>query len=67
MIHHLTMNVTRNLDLFPSKGGVLDKYSSYMIMSQRNWNYNKKQVEFGAYVQASQVNDPKNTNSMSKI
>ena len=34
-----------------------------MIMSQRNWNYNKKQVEFGAYVQSSYGNDPNNTNS----
>ena len=32
-----------------------------MILSQKNWDYNKHlQVEFSSYVQASQVNDPKN-------
>ena len=32
-----------------------------MILSQRNWDYNKHfQVEFCAYVQASQVNVPTN-------
>ena len=34
-----------------------------MILSDRNWDYNKHfQVEFGVYVQASQVNNPTNTN-----
>ena len=34
-----------------------------MIMSQMNWGYNKHfQFEFGDYGQASQVNDPNNTN-----
>ena len=32
-------------------------------MSHRNWDYKKHfHVEFGAYVQSSQVNYPKNTN-----
>ena len=45
-----------------SKGGVLDHYIPHMIISHSNWYYNKHhQVKFGAYVQASQVNDPKNT------
>ena len=38
-------------------------YRPHIILSQRNLDYNKHfKVEFGAYVQASQVNDPKNTN-----
>ena len=36
MIRHLVMNVTLNLNLFPSKGGVLYHYSQTMIMSQIN-------------------------------
>ena len=53
----------RDLNLFTSKGGVSAHYIPHMIMSRRNWYYNKHlQVEFGAYSQTSQVNDPKNTN-----
>ena len=34
-----------------------------MIISQRDWDYNKHyQVDFFSYVQASQVNDTNNTN-----
>ena len=36
MIRHLVMNVTRNLNMFPAKGGVLDHYTPLMILSQRN-------------------------------
>ena len=57
------MNVMQNSNLFPDKGAVSDHYSPYMILSQRNWDHNKHcQVEFGAYVKASQVNSPKNNN-----
>ena len=68
MIHYLAMNMMRNLDLFPAKGGVLDHYIPHMIMSQYNWDYKKNfQVEFGAYVKASQVNDPNNNNFPSTL
>ena len=68
MIHHLAMNVTRNLNLFPKKGGVSVHYSQHMILSQRTWDYNKYlQVYFGAYVQASPDNDPINTNLPRKL
>ena len=64
MIRHLAMNGTQHLNLFPTKGVVLYHYIQHMILSQRNLDYNKQfQVEFGAYVQASQVNDPNNTNN----
>ena len=37
-------------------------------MSQSNWDYNKHfQVEFGDFVQASQVNIPKNINRPRKL
>ena len=63
MIHYLEMNVTRNLDFFPPKGGLLAHYIPHLIMSQSNWIYNKHfQVEFSSYVQSSQANDPNNTN-----
>ena len=62
MICHLVMNVTQNLNIFPTKRGVLSHYSPHMIVSQSNWGYNKHwHAEFGAYVNSSQVNDPKNT------
>ena len=62
-IRHLEMNVIQNLNLFPAKKGVSAQYTPYMILSQRNWYYNKHpQVEFGAYVQASQFNAPTNKN-----
>ena len=65
MIHYLAMNVTQNFNMFPAKIGVLDR--PHMILSHRNWYYNKHpKVEFCAYVQASQVNFPKN-NNCSKI
>ena len=39
-----------------------------MILSQNNWDYNKHfQVVFDAYVQASQVNDSKNTNNLKTV
>ena len=41
MIFHLAMNVTRDLNLFPTKVGVLDHYILHMIMSQSNWDYKK--------------------------
>ena len=63
MIRHLAMNMTQNLNPPPSKWGVWAHYSLCMLISHRNWDYNKHlQVEFGTYVQASQANDPKNKN-----
>ena len=63
MIRHLAMNVTQNLNLFPEKGGALAHYRPHMILSQRNCDYNKHcQVEFGSYIQTSQVNNQKNNN-----
>ena len=64
MICHLATNGTQNLDFFPTKEVVSSHYIQHMILSQSNLEYNKHfQVEFGAYVQASQVNDPNNTNN----
>ena len=68
MIRHLAMNVTQDLGLFPAKGGVSDNYIPHMILSQKNWDYEKHcQVEFGAYVQASKINYPNNTNIPSTL
>ena len=63
MIHHPAMKKTQKLNVFITKGGFSDHYSAHMIISQTNWYCNKYyQVELGAYVQASQINDPKNSN-----
>ena len=62
MVHHSGMNVMQNLNMFSSKGEVQAHHSQHMIFSQSNWYYNKHfNVGLGAYVQASQFNDPKNT------
>ena len=51
MIHYLAMNVAQNLNLFPAKGRVLGDYIPHMILSHRNWDYNKHHwVELGAYI-----------------
>ena len=65
MVRHLAINVKRNLNLFPVIGVVLDYYIPHMILSQSNWYYKKYfQVAFSSYVQASQVDDPNNTNHL---
>eukprot|EP00980_Cylindrotheca_fusiformis_P014978 scaffold4100_cov63-Cylindrotheca_fusiformis.AAC.1 len=54
---------TRNINMFPAKGGISSHYSPHMILSHRNIDFKKHcQIEFGSYVQASQENDPTNTN-----
>ena len=63
MIHHLAINTTWCLNVFPSKGGVSGNHIPPMILSQSHCYYNKHfQVEFIAYVQASQFNDKKKKN-----
>ena len=63
MIRHLATNGTQNLNPSPTKVVVLSHYTQHMILSQSNLDCNKHfQVEFCAYVQAPQVNDPNNTN-----
>ena len=41
MIHHLEMNLKRNFNMFPDKGGLLGLYITHTIMSHRNCDYNK--------------------------
>ena len=63
MIKYLAMKVTSDLNLFPVKGGVSDFYSPNVILSRQNLDYKKHcMYEFGSYVQANQVNNPKNSN-----
>ena len=39
-----------------------------MIINQRNWGYKKHfQYEFGSYFQASQLNNPTNTNMVRTV
>eukprot|EP00980_Cylindrotheca_fusiformis_P020829 scaffold7825_cov87-Cylindrotheca_fusiformis.AAC.3 len=64
LIRYLAMVSTRSINMFPpAKGGISAHYSPHMILSHRNVDYKKHcQIEFGSYVQASQDNDPTNTN-----
>jgi len=56
------MVVTKQLNLFPAKGGVSEYYSPHMIMTQRDIDYNKHCVaSFGSFVQANQNNEFTNT------
>ncbi|MGC9213443.1 MAG: hypothetical protein ACP5F2_08285 [Athalassotoga sp.] len=64
MLCYLSMVSTKQLNLFPAKGGVSSYLSPHVILGGRNIDYNKHcQVPFGAYVQAVQENNPKNTNA----
>ncbi len=63
MIRELATKVTRDLNLFPAKGGVSAYYSPHMILQGRKLDYNKHcKHEFGTYVQADQRHEPTNDN-----
>ncbi len=64
MLRYLAMVATKQLNLFLAKGGVSSYYSPHVLLGGRNIDFNKHcQVPFGAYVQAVQENNPKNTNA----
>ena len=63
MIKALVLEETKKLNYFPVKGGLSPYYSPHMIVRKEDIDYNKHcKIPFGAYVQAEQENDPKNTN-----
>ena len=50
MIRVLALISTMNLNLFPAKQGISAHYSPYMLIMQRNIDYNKYcQCEFGTH------------------
>ena len=64
MLRYLAMVSTHQLNFFPAKGGVSAYLSPHVLVGGQNLDYeNYCQVPFGAYVQANQENDPKNTNA----
>ena len=64
MMKYLVMVCTEQLNLFPAKGGISAYYSPHVLMSKKDWDYNKHcQAPFGAYVQAFHEEKPKNTNA----
>ncbi len=68
MLRNLAMEVTKNLNVLPAKGGVSEYYSPHMILKRENFDYNKHCVAAcGQYVQANQENDPTNTNAARTI
>ncbi len=51
MLRYLAMVATKQLNLFPAKGGVSSYLSPHVILGGRDIDYNKHcQVPFGAYV-----------------
>ena len=64
MLRHLAMSSCWQLNLFPVKGGVSNYFSPYLIMGGRRLNYRKDLMfPLGTYVQATQRNNPTNTNA----
>ncbi len=64
MLRYLAMVATHPLNMFPAKGGISPYYSPRVLLGGQDIDFNKHcQVPFGAYVQANQENDPKNTNA----
>ena len=58
------MVCTKQLNIFPAKGGVSPYYSPHVLLNGRQYDYNKDcQVPFGAYVQANNNVNPTNTNA----
>ena len=54
MIRYLAMICARQLNLFPAKHGVSSHYSPHMIVTGRNFDYEKQCVcEFGTHVQGT--------------
>ena len=68
MLKYLAMVATKQLTLFPAKGGVSSYLSPHVIMTGTHLDYDKHcKIQFGAYVQANQENNPSNTNAPQTI
>ena len=64
MLKYLAMVCTKQLNIFPAKGGVSPYYSPHVLLNGRQYDYNKDcQVPFGAYVQANNNVNPTYTNA----
>ena len=64
MLRYLAMVCTHQLNLFPAKGGISPYLSPHVLVGGQNLDYEKHcQIPFGAYIQANQENNPKNTNA----
>jgi hypothetical protein len=62
MIRELVFAATKWLNQFPIEGGISDIMSPFTIMTGHPAiDYNKLQLEFGAYVQVFEDNNPTNT------
>jgi hypothetical protein len=62
MIRELVFAATKWLNQFSVEGGISDTMSPFTIMTGRpGIDYNKLQLEFGAYVQVFEDNNPTNT------
>lgn len=62
MVKEIVNNAVKGLNLFPVKGGVSDTLSPRAIVGGLgNPDYNKMKLEFGAYTQVFEDNNPTNT------
>ena len=58
------MVCTKQLNIFPAKGGISPYYSPHVLLDGRQYDYEKDyQVQFGSYVQANNNVNPTNTNA----
>jgi hypothetical protein len=61
MTMHMVFFVTKLLNLFPVKGGILDQYSPKAIMSGEIINYRQYCLPFGLYCQVHEEDLPRNS------
>ena len=62
MINHMVIDAVRCLNQFPWTKGISDTMSPACIVTgAANPKYNQMRIEFGAYVQVFEDNDPSNT------
>ena len=64
VLQYIARVATRQLNMFPAKGGVSEYFSPHVIMKKQQLDYNKHfQVPIGAYVQGNHEPNPTNSNA----
>ena len=64
MLKYLAMVATKQLNLFPAKGGVSPYFSPHVLLTKTDLDYDKHlKIPFGTYVQAFHEETPKNNNA----
>ena len=63
MLIHAVLFVTKQLNLFPVKGGLSSRLSPKQIMSGEVVNYKYCKMGFGRYCQIHEEDKPRNSNN----